>query len=301
MSHGKRFGGVYSPGGAAGPAKGAGADRFRGRRPSSTDVRAIILFILPTPLLAGGLWRIGSGDPGTVVPLLGAYGLLMTGAWMLAEGQKAERAYDERPVARPPALPRKIVAAGLAGLGVGVAALFGWGLGGVAAAGFAALTAVSHLGAFGLDPLKAKGVEGLASTTVARVIAALEAAEERLHRIEAHARTTRDDEIEARVARLNGLAREMIAMIERDPGDMDRARRYLGLYLDGAEAATRKYAENGAGDPALRTEYLGMLDDLGRSFERGRETLTHADRTDLEIEIEVLRERLARDHGASAG
>jgi hypothetical protein len=91
--------------------------------------------------------------------------------------------------------------------------------------------------------------------------------------------------------------REMIRLVERDPRDLARARRYLGVYLTGAEEATRKYAENRErlDDPKLHGEYLALLTDLEGSFARGREMLLVDNRTDLEVEIEVLRERLGQE------
>ena len=45
----------------------------------------------------------------------------------------------------------------------------------------------------------------------------------------------------------------------------------------------------------LRQEYLDLLTDLEASFERGKASLLLDDRTDLEVEIEVLRERLGQE------
>jgi hypothetical protein len=89
----------------------------------------------------------------------------------------------------------------------------------------------------------------------------------------------------------------MIKMVEEDPRDLSRAKRYLNVYLKGAEEATRKYAENHQrlNDPKIREDYLALLADLDASFGRGRETLLLDDRTDLEVEIEVLRDRLGQE------
>ena len=54
---------------------------------------------------------------------LGGFAALALSAWLLNEGLRAEAAFAARAVARPPALPRKLVAAVLTG-----AAVFGGGL-----------------------------------------------------------------------------------------------------------------------------------------------------------------------------
>ncbi|MEL6774960.1 MAG: hypothetical protein AAFP23_09360, partial [Pseudomonadota bacterium] len=81
--------------------------------------------------------------------------------------------------------------------------------------------------------------------------------------------------------------------------DLGRARRYLSVHLVGAHEATRKYAEahDQLKDPKLRADYVDLLEALEQSFARGRERMKSDERTGLEIEIEVLRERLGRERG----
>lgn len=281
------------------------APLFRGRAARSVDVRALLMFLWPTPLLLAALGAVGSGAPLRTGLLLAAYGALVLGAGLLREGQRAAAAYEARTIARPPALPRKIMAAVFAGAGVALAAWLAAGgddgldagrlIGSVV---FGVLTGGAHLLAFGIDPLRAKGSgETLAAAELDRVAEALERAEERLVEIERLAQTMRDREIDTRVAQLNATVRDMIRMVEKDPRDMGRARRYLNVYLTGAHDATRSYAENRTRltDPALRAEYLALLADLEAGFARGREALLRDDRTELEVEIEVLRERLAQE------
>jgi hypothetical protein len=235
-----------------------------------------------------------------MVLLISAYASLMGGAWLLRQGQRAAAEYEARPVARPPAFPRKIGAALLTGAGVGLASWLGAEVGAAAAAVeavvFGAIATGAHLVAFGLDPLRAKG-GSLERGEFERVSEALVQAEAKLRSIEALAHRMRDREIDGRVKRLNATVRDMIRLVEKDPRDLGRARRYLGVYLTGAEEATRKYAENRdrLDDPRLHGEYLALLADLEGSFARGREMLLVEDRTDLEVEIEVLRERLGQE------
>jgi 5-bromo-4-chloroindolyl phosphate hydrolysis protein len=302
----RRFGGRYSPGATGGATGGAPegpapGEAFRGRRASAVDVRSLLMFVWPTPLIFAGMGALAGGAAVRMLLLLAAYGALIGGAWLLRQGQWAEAEYDARSVARPPAFPRKIGAAILTGAGVALASWLGAEAGAAAAAAaeaavFGAIAAGAHLLAFGLDPLRAKG-GSLAGGELDRVAEALEKAEAKLRSIEALAHRMRDREIDGRIKRLNATVRDMIRLVERDPRDLGRARRYLGVYLTGAEEATRKYAENRErlDDPKLHREYLALLSDLEGSFARGREMLLVDDRTDLEVEIEVLRERLGQE------
>ncbi|MEM8761359.1 MAG: 5-bromo-4-chloroindolyl phosphate hydrolysis family protein [Pseudomonadota bacterium] len=302
----QRYGGVHSPGEAGKAARRAAAatgdtaprgtaNPFSGRRAVRVDLRARFMFLLPAPLLIAAFIAIGSGDIAATGLSLAGFTCLMFGAWMLAEGQKAARAYAARAVARRPAIPRLIIASLSAGLGVSLAQLAGEG-GVVAAAGFGLLATVSHLAAFGIDPLENKGID-LSDAEHGRVADAIEQAEKLLREIHDDAQGIGDHEIGERVLTLCDEVRALLRRIEQDPRDLTRARRYLSVHLVGAHEATRKYAENHAelDDPALRADYLSLLSELEASFQRGRDKLLADDRTDLEVEIEVLRDRLGQE------
>jgi hypothetical protein len=164
--------------------------------------------------------------------------------------------------------------------------------------GFGGLALGSHLLAFGIDPLKNKGID-LGDAESGRVAAALEKAEGMLADIDGFADSTRDREIATRLHALAKAVRGMLRQIEGDPRDLVRARRYLSVYLVSAHEATRKYAEahENIRDPSLRSDYLALLSELEGSFARGHDKLLAEDRTDLEVEIEVLRERLGQEAG----
>ena len=97
--------------------------------------------------------------------------------------------------------------------------------------------------------------------------------------------------------RFIATARDMFRTVEDDPRDLTSARKYLGVYLLGARDATAKFADLYARtrDEAARTDYEKLLDDLEANFTARTELLLTDNRSDLDVEIEVLRERLARE------
>jgi hypothetical protein len=103
-----------------------------------------------------------------------------------------------------------------------------------------------------------------------------------------------DRRLEGRVARLAAAAEEVVGRIERDPRELRRARRFLSVYLVGARDATVKAAQAWAEtrDWAAIAAYARLLDDLETHFGAQREALTSEDRTALDVEIAVLRDRL---------
>ncbi len=279
----QRFGGRYSPG-------TSGQTPAPVARPHPVGARVNLLFVVPFAFAIRAFFQ----DPAGLALNLAAFGLLMLAAWLTREGVLAQAAYDERSVARRPAIPRKIFAAVLTGAGLGLAGLAG-GL--APALVFAGLGGVLHLGAFGPDPLKDKGMEGIDTFQTDRAARAVEEAESHLAEMAAAIRRAGDRGLMRRVESFSANIRQLFRVIENDPRRLNTARRYLGIYLIGARDATVKFADLYARsrDDGARAEYTALLDDLENRFALRREALLADDRTELDIEIEVLRERLERE------
>ena len=250
------------------------------------------MFILPLPLI---LQAFGSG-PTQMVYNLVALGTLMFAAWMTREGLLAEEAYEARTVARRPAFPRKMAGSVLTGLGLAIA---GWAAtGGIAAPViYAVVGTVLHGLAFGLDPMKNKGLEGVDLHQTDRVARAVDAAENHLTAMSDAIKRCGDRGLEARVTQFQTTARRLFRTVENDPRDLSAARKYLSVYLQGARDATVKFADiyERRRDAQAKTDYEALLDDLEQNFAARTEKLLLDDKSDLTIEIEVLRERLQRE------
>lgn len=291
----KRFGGKYSPSGASDPLPGPeprGA--YTGAKVSPVGARANVMFapalVLVATTITGGAIKMALGLSGAA--------LLLLGAWLLREGLKAEAAFNERRVARRPAFPRKIFAAVLAGLGTGVAAFAHQAGGGLLAPIiFGAATFGLHIVAFGLDPLSDKGMEGVDTQAQDRVARVVDEAENYLSAMRDAVKRSGDRAMEQRVEAFQTTARDLIRTVEEDPRDLTSARKYLGVYLMGARDATVKFADiyARAQDQKAREDYAALLEDLGTNFAQKTQKLLVDDRSDLNVEIEVLRDRLSQE------
>jgi hypothetical protein len=289
----RRYGGRYSPDGT--PAQQPGP--FRNRRVSRVSMRARALYLLPLPLLFAGLGAIQRGSASEMLGELGAFAGLMLSAWLLNEGLRAEDAYEARAVARPPAVPRKLFAAVLTGASVGLAGVTSLGQTLFGALAFGAVAGAALLLAFGLDPMRNPGLDGVDEFATDRVARAIDQAEALVTQVNDAARRIGDRRIEGRVERLCGQAREVFRVVERDPRDLGRARTFLNVYLLGLRDATVKFADvwSRSQDDGARKAYEDLLGDLEQSFAAQRTHLLEDDRSSLDIEIEVLRDRLKQD------
>ncbi|MEO3416313.1 5-bromo-4-chloroindolyl phosphate hydrolysis family protein [Roseovarius sp. CAU 1744] len=286
----QRYGGKYSPDG--GPPGTAPRGAFQGARRTRAGGRVNLLFLAPLPLI----WQaFASGPVGLALNLL-ALGTLLMAAWMTREGILAQEAYEARKVARRPGFPRKMAGSVLTGLGLALAG-FAAGGGIVAPVIYGVLGTVLHGLAFGLDPMKDKGLEGVDQFQTDRVARAVEKAETHLAAMSDAIRRAGDRQAEARVERFQVSVRDMLRTVEDDPRDLTAARKYMGIYLVGARDATAKFADIYARSrsAAAKSDYMMLLTDLEENFVAKTQKLLADNRTDLEIEIDVLRDRLRRE------
>lgn len=287
----QRFGGKYSPKGTP-QAQSNAQGSYTAATVDPVGARANFMFLPPVALVFTALFQ---GAIGLVLGAAGA-GVLCLGAWLLRGGLQAEAAYNDRKVARRPALPRKILAALLAGAGIGLGAL-SHDSGIIAAVLYGAVTTGLHLAAFGIDPLAHKGMKGVDTFQQDRVARVVDEADAHLTAMTDALRRVGDRAINDRMAGFQTAARKLIRIVEEDPRDLTAARKYLGVYLLGARDATAKFADIYTRNHSAeaRADYLTLLDDLERNFAARNEKLLLDDRSDLTIEIDVLRDRLDRE------
>lgn len=226
---------------------------------------------------------------------LAAFGITASAMWMTRQGLRAEAAYDARRAARRPAIPRKLLGGVLTGLGLAVGTADPAALGPAAVMGVTG--AMLHWLAFGPDPMRDKGMDGVDAFQQDRAARMVETAETHLNAMSQAIAQIRDRALDARVARFAGAARTLFAVVERDPAALGTARRYLGVYLQGARDAAVKFADLYAQtrDPRAHADFNALLDDLEHSFAALVGQLQGGRRADMDIEIGVLRDRLARE------
>jgi 5-bromo-4-chloroindolyl phosphate hydrolysis protein len=293
----QRYGGKYSPDGQPPEAAAPPTPPFRNRRARRVSLRARLMLLLPFPLLFAGLGAIGRGSAPEMLGELGGFAGLMLSAWLLNEGLRAEEAYEARAVARPPAIPRKLFAVALTGASIFLVGWLSLNYGLFGALAFGVVAGGAQLLAFGIDPLKKKGLAGVDEFAADRVARAIDKAEVLVRETAEAAARFGDRRLEGRVDRICDQAREVFRAVEQDPRDLNRARTFLSVYLLGLRDATVKFADvwSRSRSAEARAGYEALLTDLEKSFTTQRTHLLEEDRSDLDIEIEVLRERLQQD------
>ena len=286
----QRYGGRFSP---TPPPEDGQIPPFQGKRRSRAGSRLNFLFIAPAIFALKSF----AGPPAALALNLGAFALLWGAAWMTRQGILAQEAYDARSVARRPAIPRKIFGSVLAGAGLFV--------GGMVASPsllnpvlFGVIGAALHFLAFGPDPLRDKGAEGIDPFQADRVARAVDEGETYLAGMKDAILRVSDRKLEERAEAFAATARTLFRTIEGDPRDLTAARKDIGVFLMAARDATVKFAGLYAQtrSATARSDYESLLTDLETHFRNRTEALQSNVHTGLDVEIAVLRERLHLEH-----
>lgn len=279
-------------------AEAAGASRMRHkRRQMAQSAAAFLLFVLPTPILIKAVLAIVRGDILLLAWSLGLYAVFIVAATLVKRGLVLEAEFEARRVARASRLPYKTVGALVIGLATVVTA---WGLAGhglFMAVAFGVAATAGALMLYGLDPMGAKGIDRDGGVDGAAIVAALQTARAKLARIETAAKGIRNRAFQTRIEAILESAHQVLEEIENDPRDLRRARKFLNVYLDGAVEVTERYAATYRKTQSDKLEqgFSELLADMEHVFKEQHQKLLQDDELDLDVQMDVLRQRLRRE------
>ncbi|MGI9435536.1 MAG: 5-bromo-4-chloroindolyl phosphate hydrolysis family protein [Geminicoccaceae bacterium] len=243
-----------------------------------------LLFLLPLPLLAKVFIALGAGEFGTFLITAIALALLLLGAWLTRKGlYQAKR----RPMSST--IPFKTMGAGVIAVGTGLTALIAdHNLAIAACFGLGAL--LGFFLTYGFD-------RRMKLSSDKDVATALEEAYQKLERLEAAGDNIGSRDFRDRLSRIAAWGEKILDRIGEDPEDFRRARKFLNVYLDGAQQVTDKFAktQNDAKSAELEANFRTLLADMETVCEEQYEHLLDNDMVDLDVQIEVLTTRLKRE------
>lgn len=243
-----------------------------------------LLFLLPLPLLWKVLIALGKGEFGTFSISVIALGILLLGAWLTRRGlHQAKR----RPMSS--SLPLKSLGGAIIAVGTGLTALIA---GHNLAIGicFGAAALLGFYLTYGFD-------QRLKLSSDKDVATALEEAYRKLERLDVAGESIRSRELRDRLRRIVGWGERILDRIGDDPEDFRRARKFLNVYLDGAQQVTDKFArtQNDANSAELEVNFRTLLQDMETVCEEQYQHLMDNDLVDLDVQMEVLTTRLKRE------
>jgi hypothetical protein len=263
-------------------------------------LKGILLFVLPLPLLITVIASLLRGKVMDTLITGGVFAVYMIGASIARHGFKLQGEYERSKLARAPSTPYKTIAALFIS---SASAMLDWWSSSFALGSLLAsllVGAAAFLGFalyYGLDPRKDKTGTLSLGVSLEEVLDALNAANVKIDAIDAARRSIHNPEFNARLQRITDKARDVIASIEDDPARLDRARKFLKVYLDGTQRVTEGYARSHQGQTpaALETNFSRVLDSIEQTFTEQQTKLLEDNHFDLDVQIEVLETQLKRE------
>ena len=273
------------------------ARRYAPNPPKHPLVRGLLLFLLPLPLLIAALAALATGQLGAVLANGAGFGLFLLGAVLARAGFRVEREYRRRALARAPRLPLKTLAGLVLSLAAGLTAFSAAGYGPFTSLAFAVATLIGYLMCYGLDPRRDKFDARQIGISAEEVLAALEEGEQAIASIENARARLRNRELRDRLGRITAQARAILKGIEEDPKDLRRARKFLVVYLEGAQRVSEGYARTHSKleSGELEDNFRRVLDSIEQVFAQQQARLLEDDALDLDVQIEVLQKQLQQE------
>lgn len=261
------------------------------------STNTLLLYVLPSLLIPATIKAFALGNLLSIVINAGAYAAYIIAAKILRRGLQAEAVYQEKRVARAPKLPLKTVAAFIVAVTTFVVAWLGAHQAFFVSIAFGAGALLGMFLSYGFDPRKQKMVAGGHGYTIEEISATIEEAENVIGSIENANNKIRNVEFNTRIDRICETARNILDDLEANPSAIRRARKFLLVYLEGANKVTSGYANTHlqAESVELEQNFRNVLDNIETVFKEQKNKLLEEDLFDLDVQIEVLAKQLKHE------
>ncbi len=259
--------------------------------------KGLLLFILPLPLLPAMLISLAKGDFSQTLVHLSAVTLYISGAILARRGLLNEMHYRENRFAVTP-FPLKTLAAVLIAIATGLSAWLAVHHTALFSVTMVALTFLAFYLSYGLEPKRKNFFSGNPSGLENDAfISLLNEAQIKIEKIFRAAGKVDNVELNLRLQRITDLARQVIASLEKNPKDLAKARKFLVVYLDGAQKVSEGYAQTHAqaNSKALEEKFRNVLVTIEDVFIQQQKRLLENDILDLDVQIEVLDQQMKQE------
>lgn len=274
------------------------AQKFRDKPRREPTPRALLLFLLPAPLLAIALGSLFDGNWLRTLLSGGLLAALWLGAFSVRQGLVAEANFRKLKHATRAPAPLKTLGAVITGVAT---AMTGWWLSGkplieASLFGFGAFVGTWMF--YGLDPRRRRLDRVLPDDVDVKLIeTTLSEAEAKILAIEQANSGITCPELTHRLERIADQSRNILDVLVDNPKVIRRARKFLNTYLEGARRVAEGYARthSKANSQELDANFRNVLVTIEDVFQEQHQKLLENDVLDLDVEIEVLKTQLERE------
>lgn len=262
--------------------------------------RGLLLYILAFPLLPAAIFSLMDGDPVEALARGAGFVLSMSAATFIRKGIRLDNEAQRRRLRRRASTVQyRMIGAVLVSIGIFIVAWLGmpdrYGL--LDSVLWALAVLVGCYLYYDFDPARKDPEIAAVGITTEELVELLDEAEGRLQSIENSSRRIHNIEFKDRLRRIVNEARTILDTIEKDPVDARRARKFLKVYLDGAQQVTEGYAKThteGEGH-ALEDNFRRVLTTIETVIAEQQRKLEENNLSDLDVNIEVLQMQLEKE------
>jgi 5-bromo-4-chloroindolyl phosphate hydrolysis protein len=271
-------------------------DPKRRRRLRAKSV-GLLLFLLSFPLLLKAVFSLWGDDPAQLAASGGSWLLFLAGAWLCRRGLQAEILEGDRPFVARRALRLKTAGGAFVALATASTALFAAHHSLPIAIVFGLVAGIGYFMVYASERQSSARPGRESVDPDAEAAPLLRDAYARLDKIELARQQIVSSEFKQRLGGIVESGERILRLIAEDPRDLRRARKFLTVYLDGAQRITEEYARTHlkGGSVDLEHNFRTLLVDMQNACDEQYAKLLQNDVSDLEIQIEVLSTRLRRE------
>ncbi len=265
------------------------------KKPTFT-LRGILLFLLPLPLFFAIPLSLSAGNVKAFAVNSISFALFILSAVLARKGFLLEKEFNNRKIAKAPKIKYKTIALIIFTAAVFITSYFGASNSFLVSVGYAVAGFFGFYLSYGIDPFHDK-ISGVSiGVNPERVIEALKEAEEKIEAIDDARVNIYNYELNKRLKSIIKEAKKVLEMIEENPNDLYRARKFLVVYLDGAKRVVEGYVKNKKDNEEnpkeLEEKFRKLLETIENTFKEQQQKLKENSLEDLDIQIEVLRKQM---------
>ncbi len=255
--------------------------------------KATILYIFLIPMFVSTALSLYRGEYANFIAKLIGFGLLFGAVKLIDKGLEVEYNYNKATFTQAPKLKYKLF--GSITLGIGIA-FIGFMVTKLTLINIIFSSILGALGAYlyyGKDPSvdKLPKEEGV---NYKKLINDLNEAQKKLDIIDTEKEKVKDKELKIAINKASSKAHDILENIKNDPKDLQVARKFMVVYLDGIKDVISQYnsIDKDVLDNSFRDRLIELLIDASSRFEKELERLKSNEIFDLDVQIDALKEQL---------
>ena len=272
--------------------------RYNPKAPLRSRYRGILLFLLPLPLLPAGIIGLAQGKILTMAISLLGFGLMILSAFLTRKGILLDEQSRLRKLQRRRGkIHYRLLSMLVLAVATGMVSWFCTRNGLIVSVVYGLVTILAYYLYYGLDETRTAPDFSVIGVTAEEVIEAIEEAEQKLEEIEIARSKISDLDLKRRLKTIVSETHKILDIIEDDPKDLRRARKFLKVYLEGMRRVTTGYAamHKDNPQPELEQNFNNVLTTIESIVTEQQTKLLENDALELDVQIEVLELQLKKE------